>query len=262
MFLYCIEEEVKRKGAIITLAPKTSEATTWPDAVLFDLGNTLIRKSSLINAALEIEHVCFPAGLDPSHATQLGNAVQAEIDDLYRNGRRDQPGWLDIWQSVLSRLSVRSAPQQTARLARAHLQKLVKDWLPIPGAESVLNALHRASVPMAIVSNVTGPPEIFHESLERSGWRPYFECVVWSSEIGRRKPDPAPFLKALQETGVSPSRRVVMIGDNEAADIQGGLNLGLTTIRVHAPAGAFSQAHHVKTLPELCQFFASGDWAQ
>ena len=233
---------------------------SWPDAVLLDLGNTLIEEPSFAAAAADIESAALPSQFDRKLTERLGDAVRAQLDNLYRDGRCDQPGWAKVWLAALSSLGISSTPEKADSLAQAHLRAFVSLWRPLPGAEPLLAALRAASVPTALVSNVTGPPGVFHEGLHMLGWSSHFGSVVWSSELGRRKPDPAPFLEAIRSLAVSPTQRVVMIGDNEHADIQGALRLGLTAIRVVKGSNLESQAHHRSELSNLPSLLASGGW--
>lgn len=58
-----------------------------------------------------------------------------------------------------------------------------------------------------------------------------FNPIVTTYELGVLKPDPDPFLKALELAGVSPEGSVY-IGDSEEADILGAKAVGMKTIMV------------------------------
>ena len=64
-----------------------------------------------------------------------------------------------------------------------------------------------------------------HEHLRNVGLYDYFTTVVSSAELGTKKPDPRPFLVALERLGVEPSR-ALHIGD-DAADEQGAAAAGM-----------------------------------
>ena len=83
----------------------------------------------------------------------------------------------------------------------------------------LLRHLRKAKIPIGLVSNVTGPSEIFERDLSEKGLRPYFDVVVWSSRVGVRKPNPEIYQIALERLKLEPSRLIVMIGDHEIADI-------------------------------------------
>ena len=60
----------------------------------------------------------------------------------------------------------------------------------------------------------------------------FFSVVVWSSAVGYRKPNPRIYEIALEDLELTPGRRIVMVGDNEEADIIGGEKMGFTTVKV------------------------------
>ncbi len=57
----------------------------------------------------------------------------------------------------------------------------------------------------------------------------YFDHVITFEDTQVRKPDPAPFMKALKLLGMQPSE-VIMVGDWPERDMQGAANVGITTV--------------------------------
>lgn len=101
---------------------------------------------------------------------------------------------------------------------------------PLPGVVAGLERLRR-HVPVGLVSD--GDVSIQKGKFEALGLEPLFDVVVWSDDLGRsrRKPDPAPFLAALDRLGTSPER-TVYVGDNPAKDIAGAEGVGMRAVRV------------------------------
>ncbi len=54
------------------------------------------------------------------------------------------------------------------------------------------------------------------------------DVALFSSEVGRRKPDPAIFERALERLGVEPGR-TLFVGDTLATDVAGAAALGMHT---------------------------------
>ena len=54
------------------------------------------------------------------------------------------------------------------------------------------------------------------------------DVAVFSSEVGRRKPDPLIFEQALERLGAAPER-ALFVGDTLATDIAGASALGMQT---------------------------------
>jgi putative hydrolase of the HAD superfamily len=78
------------------------------------------------------------------------------------------------------------------------------------------------------VSNAVDPPDLLHRDLAQLGVAERLDVAVFSSEIGRRKPDPAIFEHALGAIGVD-AADTLFVGDNLANDIAGAAALGMHT---------------------------------
>ncbi|TMQ59361.1 MAG: HAD family hydrolase [Candidatus Eisenbacteria bacterium] len=81
----------------------------------------------------------------------------------------------------------------------------------------------RAQYRLGIVSNFTGNLE---PCLEELGIRHLFGAVVDSAVLGAAKPDPRPFVEALQLLETHPDQ-AWMVGDNFESDITPALSLGM-----------------------------------
>ncbi|MDV2384016.1 HAD-IA family hydrolase, partial [Vibrio cholerae] len=72
----------------------------------------------------------------------------------------------------------------------------------------------------------------------------YFDSIIWSSEIGFRKPSREAFEIALESTG-SMSSNTIMVGDNEIADVSGAELVGISTMLISDVESIESRANHV-----------------
>ena len=143
-----------------------------------------------------------------------------------------QPHWREVWQSASSLCGLNLNSNAVERLCRAHLQQYVSECKVAPYSIPVLEALQKAKIPLGLVSNVTGPVDIFDLDLRKKGLAAFFQVVAWSSAAGYRKPDARIFQAALDKLGLPPGKQIFMIGDHEQADISGGKQMGFTTIKV------------------------------
>ena len=92
----------------------------------------------------------------------------------------------------------------------------------------LLESLRERGLLLALVSNAFDPPELLHRDIERLGVTERLDFAVFSSEIGRRKPDPAIFEHALGAIGAD-AADTLFVGDNLANDIAGAAALGMHT---------------------------------
>ncbi len=203
------------------------------EAILFDLGNTLTQSASLPASLLAVANspIAEQLALSEPQLSRIGREIEGEIGRLYETERLDQPHWRDLWGTGIRNGGLDLSPGQVELLCRAHLEAFLRDCRVAPYTIPLLESL-QAKVPLGLVSNVTGPSEIFEHDLRKKGLRPYFQAVVWSSQVGVRKPNPLIFKLALEELALEAGPQVLMIGDNELADIAGGRGMGFTTIKV------------------------------
>jgi HAD superfamily hydrolase (TIGR01549 family) len=223
-------------------------------AILFDLGNTLSRSASLSQSLVDIigSPIAEKLNLSAHQLRRIGLAVEQEIGRLYKVERLDQPDWRDVWASGIKRGGFDISDAKVEVVCRAHLAQFVKNCKVAPYSIPLLESLQSAKIPLGLVSNVTGPSEIFDNDLAEKGLKPYFDAVVWSSRVGVRKPNPAIYQIALDELKLKPAKEILMIGDRETADILGGKRLGFTTIKIEtAGNGSSSVADYVVKGSEL-----------
>jgi putative hydrolase of the HAD superfamily len=93
---------------------------------------------------------------------------------------------------------------------------------------ALLESLRERGFLVGLVSNAFDPPDLLHRDLAQLGVAERLDVAVFSSEIGRRKPDPAIFEHALGVIGVD-AAETLFVGDNLANDIAGAAALGMHT---------------------------------
>ncbi len=96
--------------------------------------------------------------------------------------------------------------------------------------------LHRAGVPMGVVSNANGQIEhsLRYEGVCQVGHGAGIEmvCVIDSHVVGVAKPDPAIFAPALAALGDPDPSRVAYIGDSFVNDVLGSSAAGLVPLQL------------------------------
>lgn len=97
---------------------------------------------------------------------------------------------------------------------------------PIEGAIDLLNTL-KGKVKLGIVTN--GFTELQQARLEHTGLKDHFDLLVISEQVGIAKPNPGIFEHAFQQMGNPDRKNILMVGDNPASDILGGINAGIDT---------------------------------
>ncbi|MFJ4324229.1 HAD family hydrolase [Streptomyces tricolor] len=177
---------------------------SWLRAVLAGAGHTL-PEPELTRTARALEAAgALPGGAEPEE-------IPADLAQLW--AVRDQSAELHraAYTGLSRRVTLPDAGLYDALYDR-HMTPAA--WTPYPDSAQVLRTLRDRGVGVAVVSNI--------------GWdlRPVFRehgldaCVdtyVLSYEHGVQKPDPRLFSVACEALDADP-RRVLMVGDNRAAD--------------------------------------------
>lgn len=104
-----------------------------------------------------------------------------------------------------------------------------------PAAKSVLGEL-QGRYKLALISNFDHPPHV-HRLLAELALRPFFDAVVVSGDVGVKKPDPAIFVPALEQTGLA-AEEALFIGDSPEDDVAGARAAGLWPVLIRRPPGA------------------------
>jgi putative hydrolase of the HAD superfamily len=108
-------------------------------------------------------------------------------------------------------------------------------WRPAHGlvgtAHALLDSLRGRGLKTGIVANAWPEPgRLLRRDAEELGVAARMDVMVFSTDIGVRKPDPAIFLRALEQLGVDPID-ALYVGDRLDVDVQGAANVGMTTVQ-------------------------------
>jgi putative hydrolase of the HAD superfamily len=119
-------------------------------------------------------------------------------------------------------------------------------------ARRVLAKLH-GKYRLGVVSNFA-IPECVLKLLEAHGLDKFFDVVIVSGAVNKRKPSPEIFQKALEKLGVDVSE-TVFVGDTVDADIKGAKDMGMKTVfierREQKEAEQICPDQTIKSLNEL-----------
>lgn len=83
---------------------------------------------------------------------------------------------------------------------------------------------------LGLISNFA-IPECCREMLETFGLREFFDLIIISAEVNKRKPSPKIFRKALHDMNVDASESV-FVGDMPDLDVKGPQNVGIKAILI------------------------------
>ena len=158
--------------------------------------------------------------------------------DRYTKGfiKHEELRWKRMW---LSLLEFKIADEPLSRtLAVQFLEGLPNKKRLFPYTIEILEYLKAKGYQMHLVTN--GFENVQHNKIRESGMSGYFQQVITSEASNSLKPNKEIFDYALSKAGAKVAESI-MIGDNQDADIKGGMNAGLDTIFVN----------HLKVVPKI-----------
>ncbi|MHB1892065.1 MAG: HAD family hydrolase [Candidatus Dormibacteria bacterium] len=210
-------------------------STGSPRAVGFDYGRTLVEigypAEGLAKAGVELLRML---GVPPPAeitADQVGRAVDTRVDELVaRAHARDPVHEVEIYslysQALEATLGVRASPDQL-RQAGDLLQRPWREAITVDREVGpALTALRRRGVLLGLLSNAPYQPQMMRGMLAEQGLGDCFDVILFSSEIGVRKPAPEAFTALLSELGIKASESWY-VGDELEADIEGARAAGM-----------------------------------
>lgn len=206
------------------------------EAVLFDLFDTLL--------LLESDGVFYPPSLRKLHEFLVKNNVNVPFEDfkrvyfevrerLYSETQEslEEPHFNVRVSQTLQKLgyNFNEADPIVVGATMAFADEIVRYVHLDKDAIDVLQKLH-GRYKLGLVSNF-GIPECGWKLLEKFGLKKFFDAVIISGEINRRKPSPEIFERSLKILGVEASE-AVFVGDTFNLDVVGPKSVGMKAILI------------------------------
>ena len=150
--------------------------------------------------------------------------------DRYTKGfiKQEELRWKRVYLSLLD-FKVANEPL-AKQMSQAYLEILPNKKHLFPYTIEILEYLKQKDYKMHLITN--GFESVQFKKIKNSGLQDYFIEVITSEASNSLKPQKEIFEYALKNANASVEQSI-MIGDNESADIQGGINMGMDTIFVN-----------------------------
>jgi HAD superfamily hydrolase (TIGR01509 family) len=167
-------------------------------------------------------------------------------DDLVEVGHRaglgrDDPAFTARWRETM--LDGDNGDRRYADILRelgveepdAFIDAEHEVWLPahsvLASAQALLDALRTRGIKTGLVANSwPDPGRVLRKDAELFGLSDRLDVLVYSEEVGRRKPDPEIFRHACRQLEVE-TAATMYVGDNLLTDVQGAADVGMTTVQ-------------------------------
>ena len=240
--------------------------------ILFDFGHTLVdfqRTQEALHAAYEqirarIEAVAYmevPELLDL--VERVAGGVDRLVAESYEQRRMEEVDQAELFRQALSGIGFDLPDDIIEHIVALDHSAYSNSITVEPEILAALDELRRARYRMGLVSNISLRPDLMRADLERMGLAKYLDAMVFSSEVGLRKPDSRIFQEALDRLGVEP-QETVFVGDRLYDDVSGAQAVGMRAVLTrqfrqeddpdYAPDAAIS---HLSELPKVLDRMAS-----
>ena len=210
--------------------------------LFFDLDHTLwdfeLNSKETMQELYSNHHIAALGITDFDAFFNIYTAHNHRLWDRYAKGfiKQEELRWKRIY---LSLLDFKIANEQLSKdMSLEFLQILPTKKKLFPHTIEILNYLKEKDYKMHLITN--GFESVQMQKIKNAEIAHYFTEVVTSETSNSLKPNKEIFEFALKTANATLSESI-MIGDNETADIQGGINIGMDTVFVN----------HLKVAPTL-----------
>jgi putative hydrolase of the HAD superfamily len=201
------------------------------EAVLFDWGDTLMD----FQFDEELMDRAFRAGLEAIGRDDLAPAddVRAHFRERFEPlfwipGTLEEIEYPGMIRDALAHFGTQLTDEELSRFLEAEHAA----WQParVLGSttHALLDSLREQGLKLGLVSNAFDPGWLLRRDLEQMGIEQRIDVAVFSSEVGKRKPHPEIFQRALAALAVA-AEGTLFVGDRLYEDIRGAGELGMTT---------------------------------
>jgi HAD superfamily hydrolase (TIGR02253 family) len=188
-------------------------------AVLFDLDNTLID-------FLKLKRMCVENAVDAMIDSGLDIPKEDAIKILFEIYMDLGMEYQHIFQDFSNKVLGREDYKIMAAGINAYRRTKISYLEPYPHVTSTLTQLARRGIKLGIVTDAEKMQAWIRISALKLGH--LLDVVVTFSDTGKRKPNPAPFKRALKELSVQPEE-CLFVGDWVERDIAGAKSAGMRT---------------------------------
>jgi len=208
--------------------------------VLFDYGRTLVTfaypSEDLLRVLAEFRpRIEAALGVAAPEAETILHQALMPLEEYVNSRSEDEVDYMDVYRETWQRAGMRLPDALLHDILDAEQQcwdravRVDVDALPL------LRWLGKERIQRGICSNAPFPPEMMRRQLRTNRIAELVDAIVFSSEVGRRKPAPELYRAALDAIGTRPER-TLFVGDRVREDYEGPRALGMRAVIVTAHA--------------------------
>jgi len=224
------------------------------DGVLFDYGHTLVSFEYPTDEILQVIRAFRPRleaelGSPAPPAETILHDVLLPLEAFVGTLSEDEIRYMDVYRAAWAGAGLAISGPLLYEILDAEQRCWDRAVRLEPGALDLLDWLGTRGIKRGICSNAPFPPEMMRRQVEGNGIGARVDAVVFSSEVGRRKPAAEVYRTALEALGTSPDR-TLFVGDRVREDYLGPTALGIRAVIV-TPDHGRSLPDRIPTVPSL-----------
>lgn len=187
-------------------------------AILFDLDETLMDRSTSIKRFLQVQHAKFIRSFNGISMEAYSNRfIEIESHGLV---------WKDkVYQTLVSEFQIQGLSWE--QLVEDYVLNLHKSCVLYDNVMTTLEVFKKKGYQFGLITN--GLYAVQWPNIQALGLAPFFSSILISEKEGIKKPDAAIFHRGISQLNVA-CERAVFIGDHPISDIKGAKEAGLKTI--------------------------------
>ena len=211
-----------------------SEFVGLTRGVLFDYGRTLVTFDYPTEELLAVlrhfrPRITSALGVAAPEAEAILDKVLLPMEQYVASVNEDEVDYMSVYRQTWARAGMNLPDDllydilDSEQMCWDHAVRLDPDAL------QVLSWLASHGIKRAVCSNAPFPPEMMRRQVSSNGISEMVDAVVFSSEVGRRKPAPELYRAALGAIGVEP-QHALFVGDRVREDYEGPRAIGMRAV--------------------------------
>lgn len=216
------------------------------DAVLFDYGRTLVTFAYPTEELLDVLRRFHPRieealGSQAPTVDAILRDVMLPLEDHIESPSEDEVKYVDLYRAAWRRAGMALPDHLLYEILDE--EQLCWDRAVRVDADAlqVLAWLGAKGIKRAVCSNAPFPPEMLRRQVDANGVGELMDAVLFSSQVGKRKPAPEIYRAALDAVGVR-AERALFVGDRVREDYDGPLAMGMRAVICTAHAAEAPRA--------------------
>ena len=227
------------------------------DAVVFDYGNTLIsfeypRAGLLATMESMRPRIQHALGRPAPTAEQLMDSVLLPLEQGLSDIGEDEIDYMTYCREGWHRAGLELDDGLLLEILDAEQRVWDRALQVVAGMPETLARLRRLGLKLGLCSNASFPPAMMLRQLDSNGIAELMDGVVFSSQIGKRKPSPVIYSTITSKLGVDPSR-TLFVGDRVLEDYEGPIVFGMKAVicTAHARDDISAEVRTIASLEEI-----------